>query len=140
MRAISLWQPWATLLVRGVKKIETRGWDTKYRGDLIIHAAKKTGHEELEDWKSGADYYGLSFSHGAYVGIVNLHDTKPSEWFKNLTLQELTLGNYANGRFGWLCQNFREFTEPLPAKGQQGFWTPKPEVYIELLNRNAVRR
>lgn len=42
MRAISLWQPWASLVVLGAKKIETRHWSTNYRGPLLIHAAKRT--------------------------------------------------------------------------------------------------
>lgn len=40
MKAITLTQPWATLVAIGVKKIETRSWATAYRGPLAIHAAK----------------------------------------------------------------------------------------------------
>lgn len=41
MKALSLWQPWATLIAIGAKMIETRGWCTSYRGPLVIHAAKR---------------------------------------------------------------------------------------------------
>ncbi|TRU31740.1 MAG: ASCH domain-containing protein [Microcystis aeruginosa Ma_QC_B_20070730_S2] len=41
MKAISLWQPWASLVANGLKLYETRGWPTKYRGVLAIHAAKR---------------------------------------------------------------------------------------------------
>ena len=40
MKALTLTQPWATLVAIGAKKIETRSWATKYRGPLAIHAAK----------------------------------------------------------------------------------------------------
>lgn len=40
-QAISLWQPWATFIVEGAKWIETRSWETKYRGPIAIHAAAK---------------------------------------------------------------------------------------------------
>ena len=40
IKAISLWQPWASLIALGGKKIETRSWPTKYRGPLAIHASK----------------------------------------------------------------------------------------------------
>lgn len=40
MRAITLTQPWSSLVARGQKKIETRSWQTSYRGPLAIHAAK----------------------------------------------------------------------------------------------------
>lgn len=41
VKALSLWQPWASLIALGVKTIETRSWSTKYRGPLAIHAAKR---------------------------------------------------------------------------------------------------
>jgi len=40
-RALSLWQPWATLVALGAKRIETRRWRTSYRGPLVIHATRK---------------------------------------------------------------------------------------------------
>lgn len=43
MKAISLTQPWATLIAIGAKAIETRSWRTEYRGPLAIHAAKGLG-------------------------------------------------------------------------------------------------
>lgn len=39
MKVISIMQPWATLIVLGHKKIETRSWNTKYRGEILIHAS-----------------------------------------------------------------------------------------------------
>jgi hypothetical protein len=43
MKVITLTQPWATLVAIGAKKIETRSWETLYRGPLAIHAAKGLG-------------------------------------------------------------------------------------------------
>jgi len=40
MKALTLYQPWATLIAIGAKKVETRWWSTKYRGPLAIHAGK----------------------------------------------------------------------------------------------------
>lgn len=39
MKAITIWQPWASLIACGVKQYETRSWPTKYRGPIAIHAA-----------------------------------------------------------------------------------------------------
>lgn len=39
MKALTIWQPWASLLAYGAKKYETRSWSTKYRGPIAIHAA-----------------------------------------------------------------------------------------------------
>lgn len=41
MKALTLWQPWASLIAVGDKTIETRSWSTKYRGPLAIHAAAR---------------------------------------------------------------------------------------------------
>jgi hypothetical protein len=41
MKALTLWQPWATAIALGLKHYETRTWFVGYRGDLAIHAAKK---------------------------------------------------------------------------------------------------
>lgn len=41
MKAITIWQPWASLVALGVKKYETRSWPTKYRGPIAIHAGMK---------------------------------------------------------------------------------------------------
>lgn len=46
MKCISLWQPWASLMSIGAKKIETRSWTTSYRGWLAIHASKKWDSEQ----------------------------------------------------------------------------------------------
>ena len=41
MKALSLWQPWASLIAAGVKRFETRHWETRHRGPIAIHAAKR---------------------------------------------------------------------------------------------------
>lgn len=41
MKAITIWQPWASLLACGAKQYETRSWKTDYRGPIAIHAAQK---------------------------------------------------------------------------------------------------
>jgi hypothetical protein len=49
MKAITIWQPWASLLACGAKKYETRSWKTDYRGPIAIHVAKKDIHSILGD-------------------------------------------------------------------------------------------
>lgn len=41
LKALTLWQPWATLIAIGAKRIETRGWATSYRGPLVISCRQK---------------------------------------------------------------------------------------------------
>lgn len=50
MKALTLTQPWATLIAIGAKTLETRSWPTKYRGTLAIHAAAKPGKGGMRGW------------------------------------------------------------------------------------------
>ena len=47
MRVLSVKEPFATLILNGIKKIETRSWKTNYRGELFIHASGKTFAKEF---------------------------------------------------------------------------------------------
>lgn len=60
MKAITLWQPWASLLACGAKKYETRSWPTNYRGTIAIHAAKKDIHSIM-----------ISLPHDTQTAIYN---------------------------------------------------------------------
>lgn len=63
MKALTLWQPWASLVSLGVKSIETRSWSTDYRGPLAIHAARKrpASWTRLGDYRvKGFGRYGLA--------------------------------------------------------------------------------
>ena len=52
-KALTLWQPWASLIALGVKTAETRSWATDYRGPLAIHAAaRRPLDHELGDWRA----------------------------------------------------------------------------------------
>ena len=41
VKALTIWQPWATAIALGIKHNETRSWNTNYRGPIAIHAAAK---------------------------------------------------------------------------------------------------
>lgn len=65
MKAITLWQLWASLLACGAKKYETRSWATSYRGPIAIHAAKKDPHSIM-----------VSLPHGLSKAIYDFMYTK----------------------------------------------------------------
>jgi len=73
--ALSLKQPWATLLVLGYKTIEIRTWKTRLRGRVVIHASR-IPDERLEAWKLVLDLvppeYGELFRQGG--GIIGMAD------------------------------------------------------------------
>ena len=53
MRALSIRQPWAWLIVNGYKDIENRNWRTKYRGPFLVHGGlkvEKDVYDRVADW------------------------------------------------------------------------------------------
>jgi len=79
MKVISLLQPWATLVVIGAKKIETRSWNTTYRGPLAIHASRKVTRQQVDLARSQPFWDALkSFDKlpaGAIIGSVTVGET-----------------------------------------------------------------
>jgi hypothetical protein len=130
IKALSLLQPWATLVATGHKKIETRNWTTKYRGPLLIHASLGKAGAALADNPAIArhikDFRSLPF--GYIIGQVYLTDIvriadlglSPKK-LSDLSLEENAFGN--NGaRFAWLFSNAEVFEECIPATGRLGLW------------------
>jgi hypothetical protein len=126
VKALSLWQPWAQLIVAGRKKIETRHWETKYRGPLAIHAAKKDG-APIRDFAQGFGYDNKSLPRGVIVCTVQLVDCLPaglallrSEQAR--TEEKLGYGDFAEGRFCWIFDDIQPI-EPIAWRGEQGLFT-----------------
>ncbi len=131
MKAITLWQPWATLVATGAKNYETRSWSTKYRGPLAIHAAKrKPEYKVLAFWgtvRDALDEAGFRFDFplGAVVATCELVDVFPVEqiWHELKDLPfEVEFGDWSAGRFAWQLSNIKLIDPAIPARGSQGFW------------------
>ena len=134
MRAISLWQPWATAIALGVKRVETRHWSTRYRGPLLIHAARRFDAEQRE-FASVERTLGRLPSRlplGALVAVAILADVRPTdELHSEVSAIERLYGNYGPGRFGWLLRDIRPLPEPIPYKGHQSFFDVPDSVLPE---------
>lgn len=91
MKALSIRQPWAWLIVNGFKDIENRSWDTKYRGLVLIHAAKtKPTAAEWYEAQTICQRIGIAFpsfaemDKGGIVGYTHITGTtreSASPWF-----------------------------------------------------------
>ena len=134
MKAISLWQPWATLMACGLKKNETRHWATSYRGLLLIHATKRMEPPTILmrqllkpfSYQSWGD-----FPRGALVCQLNLVDCLPTDDYIP-THPEYQFGDYTPNRFVWITDNLQAF-KPIPYKGSQGFFNV-PDHIIKQVN------
>ena len=117
MRAISLWQPWASAVARDAKRIETRHWSTSYRGPIAIHAAQRRVIGELIHYSCYWNWQGVFYDllhekhdlklwkvlpFGAIVAVANLTDCRPTESF---TIGELDTPRRPEGEstdlFNW---------------------------------------
>lgn len=131
MKAISLLQPWASLVVMGIKTIETRSWGTKYRGPILIHASQgKAGSifaEERAFKKYIPHFKNLPF--GAIIGQATITDVirienlnLPEELINRLTMEEKAFGDYSEGRYAWILSDHIQFKNPIPARGTLSIW------------------
>lgn len=116
MKTLSLKQPFAELIIQGKKKIELRNWNTKFRGEFLIHASK------IPDKKSMQDFGFEELPCGFIVGKANLVSVKKyeskSDYEKDKNLHFASSGW---GNYGFILENAQKI-EKIPAKGKLGFW------------------
>src|SRR4051794_38411973 len=122
MKAITLHQPYATLIAIGAKRIETRGWRTRYRGPLAIHAARSLSPERRalcvrEPFRTVLQQAGYTdpdrLPLGAVVATCSLLACLPTgpvagtrpHALPRIGSAEWAFGNYAPGRWQWLLEN-----------------------------------
>jgi len=132
-KALTIWQPYASLIVLGLKEFETRIWETKYRGPLVIHAAKRKMRIRqllLIDWllSNVPDVYHDQLRdppYGAAVGRVELVDCKHQDNYRGfISERERQVGNW-DVDYAWKLANPVQFESPISAKGYQGLWNWK---------------
>ena len=152
MKAISLWQPWASAIATGAKRIETRSWRAPlslYGQTIAIHAAKKPPHLILRDFDQSLacgllDAAGVVLSsdlplgcivatmrldrcpHIEEISIESRHASRSvlssDGGLSFAAPREEALGDYSAGRYGWILEELRRLPEPIPCVGRQGFF------------------
>lgn len=142
MKVLSLLQPWATLVVMGIKKIETRSWSTNHRGTLLIHASKGKAGSIFADaslFKNYIhDFNKLPF--GAIIGqveLVNVIRTEAlgmsDEHINKLTIEEKAFGDYESGRYAWILEEAVMFEQAFYCRGSVSVWNCPPMIEQEIL-------
>lgn len=141
LKAITLTQPWASLVAKGAKRIETRSWRTRYRGPLAIHAAKALPRPvrdlcEGEPLRSALASAGMTdvelLPRGAVIALCRVTHCRRTEECAPPEPESL-FGNYSPGRFAWLLAGVRPLDQPIPARGQLGLWNTGPAVEQAIL-------
>lgn len=138
IKALSLWQPWASLVAVGAKIDETRHWSTPYRGPIAIHAAKTldlAGAPDLLCEAALGPYWQKDLPRGCVVAVARLADCAPAERVASyLTPANLAAGNFSRGRFAWRLTDIRPLIQTIPVVGRQGLfnWTPPGDLAANL--------
>jgi hypothetical protein len=136
MKALTLWQPWASLIAVGAKKIETRSWrppttlgrllicsarrPLKIETDVVDEAARVRIYRAMErhghphgDWI----FYGKALCVVTVVSVQHTDAIRPS-----LSEDEQAFGDYSPGRFGWVLGDLRPLARPFDVCGAQGLF------------------
>lgn len=116
MKVLSIKQPFAELIVTGKKTIELRSWNTKFRGEFLVHASK------VPDKKAMARFGFEKLPLGAIVGSVKLVEVKEymSENAFNDDCKKHRGVNYEKG-YGFILERAKRIKE-IPVLGKLGFW------------------
>ena len=143
MKALSIWQPYASLIAIKAKQYETRSWATKYRGLLAIHAAAKSpaavykilNYDVVREIEKALAPLGSTTENidrlrakclplGKVIAIANLTDCIEitPEFAASVSAEERAFGDWAPGRYAWKFENVSPLPFFVQAKGQQGIW------------------
>lgn len=123
MRALSMRQPWAELVLRRQKKIETRKWNTNFRGDFFIHSPKNPDIIACKRFNMNPEL----FEYGKIVGKATIVDVKiynSEEEFmkdKNLHLADKYYFNDVFPIYGFILDNVQR-VDGIEIPGSPGFF------------------
>ena len=127
MKALSVRQPWAEMIIRGQKTVELRTWTVRYRGPLLIHAAAVRRPARVR--QLGLDPDALAY--GALLGVVTLIDVIPVDAEKYEALRPLHRRDkpYPGAPlYAWYLRHPRPFERPIPWSGRQGLFSVPEDV------------
>lgn len=115
MKAITICQPYAHLIVIGEKPVENRTWRSDYYGPLLIHAGKS------RSWLSEGDEERYPLVFGAIIGRVLMRGCRTPERYL-VEHPEHADSHHVNGPFCFVMCQPERFATPIPWRGQQGFF------------------
>jgi hypothetical protein len=125
MRALSIHQPWAELIMLGRKRYELRTWKTGFRGQIAVHASFGMDHR-LDDYE-GARQAGLpieKLERGAIVGTVELVDCTPfaRSMANEMLANRAHFSGWLQNLWAWELQRPERLRDPVPYRGRQGLF------------------
>lgn len=144
-RALTISQPFASMIADGEKRIENRWWSTDYRGPLAIHAGKGTQYLTRHDLRRFPT--GCVLAIARLAGCVHLDYARQEyaarhvpyclsrDGFGARDLAEILDDVHAEGPVLWILRDVRRFPRPIPARGAQRLWGWRaPDNWREMLD------
>lgn len=117
LRALSIKQPWAFVILKKGKNVENRQINCHYRGFIALHTSKKP----LEDFEYLKDHFGISVDpkkvpYGCVVGFAEIVDV--------ITKKQITAKTkkWFGGKYGYVLKNIMVLPNPVPTNGGRGIW------------------
>jgi len=120
LKCLSLRQPYAELVAAGRKTIETRNWNTNFRGKFLIHSSKTIDNETSTSLNIDCS----RLTKGAVIGVACLYDVKKytnKEDFLADKVAHLS-DNFSNPKYGFLLKDAKKLNKPIPLIGRLGFF------------------
>lgn len=124
MKTLTINQPFATLIVEGLKEYEFRTWKTNYRGEILIHAGKSVDKKAMKKY----EYLGLEYPKGCIIGKATITDCIKIDDNARKILKEKNSIIYSNiiDNKDWNGYGFKlgnvEKLENIEVCGKLSFW------------------
>ena len=129
VRALTLWQPWASCIAYGTKRVENRRWPTDYRGLILIHAGRALD-PRATDLPQTRAFLRRPQPMGAVIAVARLVGCHPDDGWCSLWS--------AAGQFHWQLTDVTPLARPLPYPGACGLWTPPAELLTARVLADAL--
>ena len=123
MKVLTIKQPYASLIMAGIKKYEFRTWKTNYRGEVLIHSSKTLDKKAMKEFN-----YDLDYPLGCIIGKVDITDVikvdddfrkvleKENSFIYNHVINDKSFDGYA-----FKLENL-ELLNPIYINGKLGLW------------------
>jgi len=121
MKCLSIKQPFAELVVQGRRTIEIRTWNTKFRGEFLVHASQKIDKEICKLHNIDPS----KLIHGAIIGKAFLYDVKEYKSLKEFIRDKskhLATERYSDHKYGFLLRDAKRLGKPVYMPGRLNFF------------------
>jgi hypothetical protein len=143
MKALTVSQPFASLIASGEKWVENRTWATGYRGPILIHAGKRStyiGPEQLQEYPTGCILAVADL--GACLLVASMRAMSRSVLVPRLgkTIGKILDHAHTQGPWCWVLGNVVAFAEPIPFRGELGLFDVPNDLVADAIARAELGR